>query len=123
MDLIQNVKLINLKIKQLDDLKDELESISINKAKYLAEYEKKIASVLIALKNGRQFKLDEEIIINPPASIMEKISRGICWKELLDKDGAETGYKNHLKKIDIIQAQLNGFQSINRYLRDNIEHD
>ena len=58
------------------------------------------------------------IIKNPPTTIIEKVAKGICWKECLEKDLAETQYKVNLEKADIIKAQLNGYQSINRYLSE-----
>ena len=111
-------KLIEAKIKALDELMAKLEESANEKATALADYEKEIAKKIIALRNGEQFEIDGNIIDATPITLAEKVARGICWKECLLRDQAESQYKNIIKQLDVICAQLNGYQSINRYLSE-----
>ena len=107
MDCLKTAKLINLKIQELDKLKDSLNALAENKATMLAEYDKNLSKRIMELK-----QLDTSI------TLIEKIAKGDLWELRLAMDLAESKYKNALKIIDITEAQLNGFQSINRYLAE-----
>ena len=71
---------------------------------------------LIQLKNGKEFEFEGEKIKSPPASIMEKIAKGICFQEKLNMELAEAQYKNAIVGMSAIQAELNGYQSIYKHL-------
>jgi hypothetical protein len=116
-DLIKISTQIQHKINQLDNAIKELSMRSAQKAEKIAEYEKALALVLIQLKNGVSFELDGHNIQNPPATIMEKIAKGIVHKEKLEMEVAETSYKNLTCGIACLQAQLNAQQSILKYLQ------
>lgn len=102
-------------IKQLETAKKHIRERSEKKAETSAHYDKAITSVLIGLKNGKSYELDGVAIANPPASIMDKLARGICWQEKLNMDLAEAEYKSLLTGIEIAQSQLMGWQSIYKY--------
>ena len=70
------------------------------------------------MRHGKEYELDGKKIVNPPVSIIERVARGICFKELLEKDMAETTYKNLIIKINLTEAQLNGWQSVFRYQKE-----
>lgn len=107
---------INEKIKLLEKGRGELEAAAIEKANKMAIYDKVIAITLIELKNGVAKELAGQTIQNPPATISEKIAKGLCWKERLEADRAEALYKVTVQKMQSIQAELNGYQSIFRHL-------
>ena len=104
------------KIKLLERMQVEIRDRSVEKAQNGAEYEKQLAIVIIKLKNGVEIELEGNKICNPPATILEKIARGICWESKLKADESEALYKSLIANIDSVQSQLNGLQSINRYL-------
>jgi len=106
---------INDKIKLLEKGRSELKAAAIEKANRSAEYDKVIAITLIELKNGVTKELNGQMIQNPPATISEKIAKGLCWQERLEADKAEALYKITVQKMLSIQAELNGYQSIFRY--------
>lgn len=112
-------KKIEEKIRLLEVGRAELLDKAKFKAESIAHYDKKMAIVLIKLKNGEQLALDGNVINNCQASIMDKIARGICWEEKLQMDLAESEYKIVISKMDSVRAELNGYQSINRYLDSN----
>lgn len=109
---------IKAKIDELESMKKNLELLATEKARSSAEYEKTLAVTIMALRNGKKFLLSDETIVDPPVSIIEKIAKGICWEESIKSDMAESAYKNSLQIINMTEAQLNGFQSINRHLSE-----
>jgi len=71
---------------------------------------------LIQLRNGIEFELDGELVKDPPATLCESISRGICYKEKIAEETAITEYKNAITGMMALEAELNGLQSIYRHL-------
>lgn len=116
MDIIQINQEIQNKIKLLEKGRALLEEQAITKSQTIAEYEKHLAVTIIQLKNGKEIEFEGETIVNPPATIIEKIARGICYQDKLEMDKAEAMYKATITKIQSIQAELNGYQSIFRHL-------
>jgi hypothetical protein len=106
MEPLEVAKRINHKINELEKLKTELPSYAQKKAVSMVAYEKALATESLAL------------CINNPVSLVDKLARGKCADLKGDMDLAESMYKNCLKIIDITEAQLNGYQSINRYLSE-----
>lgn len=106
MEALTIAKAINSRIIELELAKKELPALAQKKAETLAAYEKAIAI--------ETFKLAQDTSI----SIIDKLAKGNCSDLRMQMDLAESAYKNALKIIDITQAQLNGYQSINRYLSE-----
>jgi len=118
MDIVSVAQEIENTIKILRKGRSLLPGRAKNKAEATAMYDKAIAKTLIQLKNGVKFTLDDQVIENPPASYCEKIARGLCWNERIALDLAESEYKNAIEGLRCIEAELNGWQSYNRYLQD-----
>ena len=116
MDILSVSQSIETKIKSLELGRELLRDRAENKAQAISEYDKYMAIALIQLKNGVEFEFEGEKIQKPPASIMEKIAKGICFQHKLDMELAEAQYKNAIVGMSAIQAELNGFQSIYRHL-------
>lgn len=110
-------KMLSL-INDLGALRMALKTHAIAKAESIAKYEKKVALTIISLKNGIEFELEGQKVSNPQTTITEKIARGICWYEKLKAEESEAIYKSLIVNIETIKAQLNGYQSINRYLEE-----
>ena len=75
------------------------------KAKSAVEYDKSLAISILTLKND-----------GAPTTIVEKQAKGQCTDQLLAKIVGEESLKAHWERLKYLQAQLNGFQSINRFL-------
>lgn len=90
------------------------------KSEALAEYEKALAIVILKLKNGEITEFEGQSVDKLPATLIEKVAKGICWKERLEADRTEAEYKNQVIAIQAIEAQLNGYQSLNRYLEHEV---
>jgi hypothetical protein len=121
MDVITIAKRMNNRINALEAARGRLESLASLKAESCALYEKELAITIIRIKNGMEVELDGKHIINPPVTIMEKIARGICWEYKLAMDKADTAYKAEIVCMSALAAELNGYQSINRYIKDEVE--
>jgi len=107
MEAIDVAKKINLKIIELDKLKEELPILAQKKSHAMVDYELDLSQeTLTSLSNGI------------PTTVIDKIAKGKCAVKHGELDLAESMYKNCLKIIDITEAQLNGYQSINRYLSE-----
>ena len=104
------------KIELLEKMRVQIKERAEKKAETLAEYDKQLALTIIRLENGIELELEGEKIQNPSKSITDKIARGICWKAKLEMEKAEGLYKSIISNIDSVQAELNGYQSINRHL-------
>jgi len=118
MDLVTIANEIKRKIQLLEKMRIEIRDRATKKAQAGAEYDKVLAVTIIKLKNGAIFDLDGESIDGHklPANLLEKIAKGICWQAKLKADEAEAMYKSLISNIDSVQAELNGYQSINRHL-------
>ena len=116
MDVIEVAKEIESRIKLLGEGRKQILEKARRKSETISNYERKIAIVLIKLKNGEPMGLEGNVVEKCPASIMEKIARGICWEEKLAMEQADAEYKLTIGKMRSIEAELNGFQSIYRHL-------
>ena len=105
-------------IAELEKAKNHLRERSEKKAETSAEYDKAMAISIMKLRNGVELDLEGEKIKDPPATIIEKIAKGICFKEKLEMEKADAEYKSLITYISTVESQLNGWQSINRYLQE-----
>ena len=117
-ELLKLAKLINGKIASIEDLRTKLDGLAVDKANALSQYEKKVAVTIIQLKTGGEVELEGVTYYNPPITVTEKIARGVCWQECLEKEKSDGLYKACVTNISALTSQLNGYQSINRYLAE-----
>ena len=115
-DVIQVATEIQKCISQLTKAIKDVKTRSERLAQAIANYDKRLAIVMIQLKNGYEFEVDGQKIKEVSATNLEKVAKGICWKEKLELETAEAEYKSVITFIETVKAQLNGWQSINRYL-------
>lgn len=106
MDVLSVAKDIEHKIKLLEKGRDGLQALAIDKAHAIAEYDKELRIAILKLKDEGKL----------PATLIEKVAKGDCHKERGDKELAKALYKIQIVKMSAVEAELNGFQSINRYL-------
>ncbi|MCU0289423.1 MAG: hypothetical protein MUF15_23875 [Acidobacteria bacterium] len=117
MELIEIAKQIEIKINELDASRKVIMQRAKEKAEAIAAYEKAIAITIIGMRNGMSYDLDgEHVDNNMPVTLIEKIARGICYKEKLAAEQAEAMYKACVVNIETTMAQLNALQTLNRYL-------
>ena len=99
-------------IESLEKTRDSINYLASIKASKLYEYEKKIAVTMIKLQNGTINELEGEPMCKISVTNAKDIAKGICWKEKLDLDLAESNYKSAIVKLETMKSELNGFQSI-----------
>ena len=51
-----------------------------------------------------------------PVTEIKEIIKGRCAEELFRRDKAEIKYKSFIVRLGVLEKQLNGYQSVNRYL-------
>jgi hypothetical protein len=106
MDIIQVAKDIEGRIDTLTKGRAGLEQRAVDKANSISAYDKALKIEILKLKDGGKL----------PATLIEKVARGTCHKERLAMELADAMYKIQSIKLTVIQAELNGFQSIYRHL-------
>ncbi len=116
MNILDIAHKIEDKIKLLENMRCSIKDRATRKALSISEYDRKMATTIIQLKNGIEMELDGHKIQNPVNTIIDKIARGICYKEKLEMEEADGMYKSIISNIDSVQAEMNGLQSVNRYL-------
>ena len=122
-DVLTNKERIEEKIFELEQERGKLEQAAQERALAISHYDRAIALVLLRMKNGLIQKFEGEEVGNVSVTNQEKIAKGICWRERLRLEEAESMYKSLVSNIDSIKAELNGLQSINRHLQwENLIH-
>jgi hypothetical protein len=107
---------IEEKIRLLEKGRSELTDAIAEAKVAVAEYDRDLAIAMIQLRNGKEMTLDGERIQNPPATLIEKIAKGICWQSRIRADGASSTQTACIKKLASIETEMNGYQSIYRHL-------
>ena len=119
MDVVATSKRIEQKISELVSARKGLDTLARAKAISAGAYAKRLAVVILQLRNGHKLKIDNMEITSPPVTLVEKIAKGVCSEEQIAMDLAEAQYKMAVEQLDCIRAELNGYQSINRHLDVN----
>ena len=117
MELIEISKRIQEKIELLEVGRKELLKRSHKKAESVADYEKALAITVIKLRNNAIPEAFGESCENLPATLIERVARGLVYEHKLKAESAEAEYKSAIEGMKAIEAELNGYQSINRYLQ------
>ncbi len=108
MEVIKVAENIEEKIKLLVTGRNGLDQVARNKAKSIADYDKALRISILKLKDEGKL----------PATLVEKVAKGECHKERLDMELGDALYKIQTVKMNAIQAELNGWQSVFRHLEN-----
>lgn len=108
---------------QLQDICVEQEKLNAmvsgtykKKSEAFANYDRAIAKTIASLRNGVEFEIDGEKIVNPPVSNIEKLAKGICWKEHIEAGVSEANVKGLESSLKTARDKLTATMSINKYL-------
>jgi len=118
MDIITVSSEIEKKINELEKAKKFLNERSGKKAEAIALYDKELAITILKIRNETISEFEGIEIKGLPATILEKVAKGVCFNEKLNQDKAEADYKSLIVYIKTTESQLNGWQSIYRYLNE-----
>lgn len=101
--LLQISQQINDKIKELEVLKHQLQFNSAKEAEYVLA----LAKVVLRLKSEGM-----------PITLIRDVAKGDVWREQMEKDAEKANYDIVKEKVDIVKAQLNGYQTIHKHLEE-----
>ena len=118
MDIITVSSEIKKLIDSLEKAKKFLKERSDKKAETSSLYDKELAVTILKIRNETINEFEGIELKGLPATILEKVAKGICYKEKLEQDKAEADYKSLITYINTTESQLNGWQSIYRYLNE-----
>jgi hypothetical protein len=116
MEAIKVAEAIQRCIEKISKVRTKLPERAKAMAEAVSAYDRRLAIVLIELKNGKTLELDGQMIQNPPVGTTKEIAKGLCWKERLDKEQAEAMWRAANSNLNALLAEQNGYQSINRHL-------
>ncbi len=115
-DLIQIATTIENINREIGKYRRQLKDLGKAWADAICDYDKKIAISLATLGDSETYELAGRTYKSPPVTVREKIAKGIGCEERRAEKLAETGYKSCVTNIEALRAQLNGNQSLFRYL-------
>jgi hypothetical protein len=106
MDIANISDKIQKMINELNDNVPKIEQFAKKRAQAIADYEVAIGKEMVGLRSKEKM----------PVSMIEKVAKGNCYLAKIEMEKCDTLYKGFIKKLDVMCAVLNGYQSMNRYL-------
>jgi len=106
METLQIAKRIEGIISEIGKFRREIEKKGNTRAKSISAYDKQMQVSIVTLREEGKF----------PATLIEKIAKGLCSPQIEAREIAESNYKACISNLNALMAQLNGYQSIYRHL-------
>lgn len=106
MDITKVKDCIEKLISEIGHCRRDIETKGNARAHAISNYDKQLKIAIVTLKENGKF----------PATLIEKIAKGVCSDHRLTLELAEVGYKACISNLEALKAQLNGYQSIYRHL-------
>ncbi len=106
MELIKVKDCIEKLISEIGKCRREIETKGNARAMAISNYDKQLKIAIVTLKEAGKF----------PATLIEKIAKGVCADHREQLELAEVGYKACISNLEALKAQLNGYQSIYKHL-------
>lgn len=119
MEVTQIAQKIEERIKLLEQTRPKLKSYGEDKAERLALYERELALTIVKLRNNGIEEWEGMNVKDLPASVVEKTAKGMCSDFSLEVEKAEANYKSLITYIQMVECELNAYQSIFRHLSEN----
>lgn len=109
---------IEKRIKWLEDITGKLTEVGNIKALAIGDYDKAIAIATAKLALGTVKEVQGVAIHGkPPATLIKKLAEGMCSEERVAQEIATNAYKATVTQIQVLEATLNGYQSLFRHLQ------
>ena len=93
-------------VSEIGTFRKEIEEKGNARAKAISNYDKQLKIAIVVLREEGKF----------PATLIEKIAKGVCCDHREQLELAEVGYKACISNLEALKAQLNGYQSIYKHL-------
>ena len=106
MEVLKVAECIENIIQEIGKARRLIEEKGKARAKAISDYDKQLRVAIITLKDSGKY----------PATLIEKIAKGVCAPQIEAREIAESGYKAVISNLQALMAQLNGYQSIYRHL-------
>lgn len=106
MDIIKVKDCIEKLISEIGHCRRDIETKGNARAKAISNYDKQLKIAIVVLKDGGKF----------PATLIEKIAKGVCCDHREQLELAEVAYKACISNLEALKAQLNGYQSIYKHM-------
>jgi hypothetical protein len=104
------------RIKMLEIGRQSLTQRSTARAKAMSAYEYELGTTILKLKNNAISDYGGLSCTDLPITIIEKIAKAMCFEAKLEMEKCDTEYKLAVVGLNCLEAELNGFQSVNRHL-------
>ena len=106
MEVLEVAKRIEQIIVEIGKARRLIEEKGQARAKAISNYDKQLRVAIVTLREEGKF----------PATLIEKIAKGVCAPQIEEREIAESAYKAVISNLQALMAQLNGYQSIYRHL-------
>jgi hypothetical protein len=106
-NVISIAKTIEFKINQLEEMRVQIRARAENKATAISNYDKALAKSIFLLREKGH-----------PTTIIKELAKGECYEARYEMELADGLYKSLTSNMNCLQAELNGWQSINRHLSE-----
>lgn len=115
-DLYTARKTIEKMITAVGDCRKQIEDRGKARANAISNYDKRLAIAIATIREQTHYKLGDVQYERPPATLAEKIAKGICAEDRREMEIAESGYKAVISNLQALLAQMNAMQSIYRHM-------
>ena len=106
MEIIECKNIIEDIVSEIGSCRREIETKGNARARAISNYDKQLKIAIVTLKEESKY----------PATLIEKIAKGVCCDHREQLELAEVAYKACISNLTALMAQLNGYQSIYRHL-------
>jgi hypothetical protein len=103
-------------VAEIGDFRKMIRTKGEAKAKAMSRYDKQLAITLAELGHNENYELSGKEYKQPPITLRKTIAKGIVAGFLEEREIADSDYKSVISNLEALKAQLNGYQSINKYL-------
>ena len=107
---------IESRISALETERGKIYTLAADKAAAISQYDRLYAIKLLELKNGTIHEWEGRKVGNLAVTMADKVAKGMVWEACMQKELADGLYKACISNLEALKAELNGFQSINKYL-------
>jgi hypothetical protein len=116
MDVIKCAKIIESIVAEIGDFRKMIKTKGEAKAKAMSMYDKQLAIALAEIGHNENYELNGKEYKQPPITLRKTIAKGIVAGFLEEREISDSDYKSCISNLEALKAQMNGYQSINKYL-------
>lgn len=100
----------------IGECRKQIEDKGRTRAEAIRNYDMRLAIAIATIRDQTHYKLGDKQYERPPATLTEKIAKGLCAMDREQMELAESGYKAVISNLQALLAQMNAMQSIYRHM-------